>query len=236
MNNRLEQYIEEVKADLRHLPEAEQGGEVAEIRAHLEALTAQYEALGLSEETATATALEQFGSAKTLNKGLRRARWRAMGKQIASFWWGRDSIPVATFFSTSIAIIAIILLTGLVKQLEYKLLSVFYPHLITTAHAMPPETPVSLLWFLLVDIGMVWLGLAIAGMVTARIAPRTSLWGMTPLVAVVVFRLVPELSLMLSQKPFPTVPFLFTGGLFVGLMVMVLTASVVRRRRLQRTG
>jgi len=75
MNNRLEQYVEEVGHNLRSLPEERRQEEIAEIRSHLDARVEAEMELGKTQDEAVAEALHQFGSSRKVGSGLRRA-WR----------------------------------------------------------------------------------------------------------------------------------------------------------------
>jgi hypothetical protein len=75
MNNRLEQYVDEVAHNLRSLPEEQRQEEIAEIRSHLDARVAAEMELGKTQEEAVAEALRQFGSARKVGSSLRRV-WR----------------------------------------------------------------------------------------------------------------------------------------------------------------
>src|SRR5262249_5088329 len=75
MNNRLEQYVEEVAHNLRSLPEAQRHEETAETRSHLDARVAAARELAKTQEVAVAEALRQFGASRMVASRLRRA-WR----------------------------------------------------------------------------------------------------------------------------------------------------------------
>ena len=62
-DGRLEAYLAEAERGLGALSDAERGAELAEMRSHLESLSAAYRELGLGEAEALDAALAQFGSA-----------------------------------------------------------------------------------------------------------------------------------------------------------------------------
>ncbi|GAB4456060.1 MAG: hypothetical protein OHK0029_13340 [Armatimonadaceae bacterium] len=214
MNNPLNQFTEEVYTNLKHLSEEERRAEVTEIRAHLEALIQQKKAEGLSEETAAAEAIRQFGSVRALNQGLHRAHRRAQWKRFLSFWWGRDSIPVATFVLFALCLGGIAMWGYLWKQIMH----------------LPPLNGWTYALCLSVFLCFV---MGFAGATAARIAPRTVLYGLIPCVGFILSRIVPEYQKMRGDG-FSffniTPPFFVVHGFLFGLAFMVVAALLVRKR------
>ena len=99
MYNRLEPYLAQVEARLKHLPGERRAEEIQEMRQHMEALVTAHQELGLSEEEAIVATLRQFGSARTVSRELSHALQRAekplpgslgiaMLCQMAGMWGG----------------------------------------------------------------------------------------------------------------------------------------------------
>ena len=76
MNSRLEQYVRELEEGLVGLSETRRAEELAEIRQHLRASIAAYQEMGMTEAEATEEAVRQFGAARLVSGGLRKALWR----------------------------------------------------------------------------------------------------------------------------------------------------------------
>ena len=73
MHKKLEFYLDQLRFQLRNLPEERREMEVREVRQHIEVLVADHRQAGESEEGAMMKALQQFGAAKTNGEGLRQA-------------------------------------------------------------------------------------------------------------------------------------------------------------------
>jgi hypothetical protein len=73
MQTRLDQYIDATAATLKGLPEVDREQELAELRAHLVALTQAATSAGATEEQAMADAVRQFGAAEEVATDLRNA-------------------------------------------------------------------------------------------------------------------------------------------------------------------
>lgn len=86
MNSLLEQYVKEVSKGLEDLTEARRTEELTEVRQHLEASVKAYKALGLEEAAAMEETVHQFGAARKVSGGLRRAYWREKFFVSDSLW------------------------------------------------------------------------------------------------------------------------------------------------------
>lgn len=76
MNNRLEQFVEEVESRLTTLTPVVREQEVTEIRQHLEAMVAAEREMGASEKEATDAAISRFGMASQVGSELNATGWR----------------------------------------------------------------------------------------------------------------------------------------------------------------
>ena len=86
MHERLETYLVRVEQRLHLLPLEKRYLEIQELRGHLQAMVAYRMERGESEDEAVTTALQQFGSPRSVGNSLRQA------------WWGRESwwrLPIA---------------------------------------------------------------------------------------------------------------------------------------------
>ena len=97
MHSRLEQYVEEVSRGLEDLTEARRTNELTEVRQHLEASVKAYKELGLEETAAMEEAVRQFGAARKVSGGLRKAYWREK-LFVADSLWGTALLAVCIQF------------------------------------------------------------------------------------------------------------------------------------------
>ena len=103
MNNAVEKYLQHVARRLWLLPRQLREAEIAELREHICALIADYQAGGMSETAATQAALEQFGMADQLGRELRQAWFsyaalrRVLGR--ALFIYGCSVLIVFSFLA-----------------------------------------------------------------------------------------------------------------------------------------
>lgn len=109
MHQRLEQYLNELAVRLNSLPAYQRDEELAEVRAHLEAMIAANQELGDTEEEAVHAALRQFDASRKLGQGLartwrrgQRRTWRETlsGAAIcaAGCYWGISSVITLVFY------------------------------------------------------------------------------------------------------------------------------------------
>lgn len=73
MDKKIEEYLQQVQAQLKRLPERLQTEEIEEVRQHLMALIAKSQEEGCSEAEAIQMGLSQFGKARQFGKALYRA-------------------------------------------------------------------------------------------------------------------------------------------------------------------
>ncbi len=76
-SNAIELYLRSIGYQLRALPADLRSAELAELRAHLLALAADYQAQGMDMDTAAKNAVAQFGPAHGLGRQLRRSHQRS---------------------------------------------------------------------------------------------------------------------------------------------------------------
>lgn len=89
MNSQLEAYLAQLESQLQGLNARDRHDIVMETRQHLEALIADGQGQGQSEDEATRQALQRFGDVSKLGKELRRVRRGSLRKAvlIASGWY-----------------------------------------------------------------------------------------------------------------------------------------------------
>ncbi len=108
----IEEYLLVVARQLRHLPAASRSAELAELRAHLLALAADYQAQGMDADAAAAHAVAQFGPPKPLGSGLRRAWYASIG-------YGRALIHYAGVYVASLLLIFAFLSATMDKPTDF---------------------------------------------------------------------------------------------------------------------
>ncbi len=85
MPRTLEDYLDQLRFQLKALPEKKRESEIQEVRQHIESLIADYRQSGDSEEIATMKSLRQFGSARRNGYSLRRTWQREISRQRRSW-------------------------------------------------------------------------------------------------------------------------------------------------------
>lgn len=109
MSRKIDDYLEKVARQLRHLPANVRDNEVREMRSHLEQLTEDFEAQGLALDTAQTRAVEMFGSPHALGaklcdawEGIPFSWWRALAAlcAITALW-------IASIFAITLPILII---------------------------------------------------------------------------------------------------------------------------------
>lgn len=83
MNNRLNEYLDDLESRLRFLPEADRQQEINEIRPHLQSLIAAHQSEGQNEDAAAQAALHQFGTARAIGSRIGRVERRKRLAQTA---------------------------------------------------------------------------------------------------------------------------------------------------------
>lgn len=73
MPNRLEQYVDDLNANLSGLSPEQRAAELSEVRAHLGALVDSHCELGLDVDAAEAAAIRQFGAPQNVSQGVHLA-------------------------------------------------------------------------------------------------------------------------------------------------------------------
>ena len=111
MHEQLENYLKEVRTQLRSLPAGKQDEELREIRQHLQALIAGNVERGDSEDKAVAAAIRQFGSSKQVGQSLRQAQ-TAKGMMTMTKIMQKKKLFLVVFTILHMAVIAAMLAAG----------------------------------------------------------------------------------------------------------------------------
>lgn len=133
MDSKLESYLASVETRLKTLPETERGQQIAELRQHLESLMIAAQAEGASEETATETALQQFGNAREVGADLNRSGWRMRLKRIPESW------------VTALSVVSGVALVNLLFRFGYAPLVKALVPALPTPSGLPPHATITVI-------------------------------------------------------------------------------------------
>ncbi|MGC4047508.1 MAG: permease prefix domain 1-containing protein [Armatimonas sp.] len=159
---RLENYVEELRHELKDLPVTQRAEQLAEVRTHLNALIEANRELGLTEEEAEAAAIAQLGVPRQTTRTERRTFWGA---------WSQGPFFAAHVFLTIGCLIFMLGMAGMQRPSTPQSMLTHIPFIL----------PLFLLgWLMSLKVGE---SLALLAIPMAAMPPLTVMYGFMLLIA-----------------------------------------------------
>ena len=155
MHQQLEDYLEQIRFQIKSLPQDKQNEEVQELQQHLLTIVESRMEEGDCEEEAVAAALRQFGRPRQVGRSLRKA-WHSRSNAE-----GKVTIPLNKFVSAGLWSLAFSTLSGMLAAFIYGgYAGLWFGLQSRRGIASSGDVPGMEVWIAVVNIGPEVMGLA----------------------------------------------------------------------------